>query len=176
MEKKKKRTTKTLVLLGSTGAGKSETANTLAGKPNLFKSSGGLESFTKETCVKLAHWFGERSQAEIEIIDTPGLGDSNGDDKKNISDMVDELKDNVRYVNTFVLVLNAHSPKIDSHMKKMLKLFTAIFSEMMWKNTIVVFTHWRYDRQSYSKREANGETAEGKTAELNELLRSKFEL
>ena len=88
--------------------------------------------------------------------------------------MVEELKESVKYLESFLLVLNSAAPKIDSHLKKMIQLFTAIFSDYMWKNTMVVFTHWGYDEESVYKRETNGETAERKSEELNELLRKKF--
>ena len=39
------------------------------------------------------------------IIDTPGLGDPQGNDTKNIADMIDYLTE-VQFVNAFIVVFN----------------------------------------------------------------------
>ena len=45
-----------VILLGSTGAGKSSLGNSLSGDPKLFISSPGAESFTVEACVQRTNW------------------------------------------------------------------------------------------------------------------------
>ena len=60
-----------IVLIGSTGSGKSSLANTLCGVRNEFIVGGNMESVTSETLMKLVCWKNKASQAYI--IDTPVL-------------------------------------------------------------------------------------------------------
>ena len=84
MEKRAER----IVLLGHTGAGKSETANTLAGQQNLFEASSSVESCTDRTSFVTTKWFGLADESELTLIDSPGLGDSKGADSAHIAEMV----------------------------------------------------------------------------------------
>ena len=77
---KKKQNTTTFVLIGHTGSGKSETGNTLAGTPGLFSTSSRINSETSETTAKTCRWFGDPDEEKVTIIDTPGIGDSEGND------------------------------------------------------------------------------------------------
>lgn len=70
-----------LILLGLTGAGKSETANTIAGKEDLFPSSASVHSVTNQTIYHKMNWSGKSENSTYTIIDTPGLEDSEGGDQ-----------------------------------------------------------------------------------------------
>ena len=45
------------------------------------------------------------TQEEMVIIDTPGLGDPQGNDTQNIADMIDYLIE-AKFVNAFIVVFN----------------------------------------------------------------------
>jgi predicted GTPase len=51
-------------------------------------------------------------EEDVCLIDTPGLGDSEGRDGEHIASMVAELK-KVGSVNTFLIVLNGQNPRFD---------------------------------------------------------------
>ena len=93
-----------LVVLGSTGVGKSSLANVLVGRPHnyrgglfkagCFKVQSGAEAVTKVTlasvqaffisvmnlhqmtCADQGHWLGNASYPRFTVIDTPGFGDN----------------------------------------------------------------------------------------------------
>ncbi len=82
---------KKLVVIGSTGAGKSSTLNTFSGLQNRFIVSANIQSVTTETSAKLLPWRG--SDVEYEFIDTPGMADTKGRDTQHIAEIVAKLKE-----------------------------------------------------------------------------------
>ncbi len=66
-------------MIGSTGTGKSASCNSLCGK-DLFPSSAEAKSVTYLTTVLEAFWYGKKDGDKFWLIDTPGLGDSDGRD------------------------------------------------------------------------------------------------
>lgn len=166
----------TIVLLGHTGAGKSETGNTLTGGQNLFKASEGSESETQATSLATGKWFGREDEVDVTIIDTPGMGDSKGGDSAHISEMVASLKGEIKVVTTFVIVMNGQQPRLDNALKGMLLLFNAMFGNQMWKNTIVVCTRWRCDELSIKMRKMKKGTEEDKKSAINQFFVENFEL
>merc|ERR1711884_555204 len=73
-----------LIILGATGVGKSSLANVLIGQPPdcdncTFAVCPGGDSCTKETKYAIGNWTGNAS-LEFTIVDTPGFGDSDGED------------------------------------------------------------------------------------------------
>ena len=79
-----------MVVIGSTGTGKSSTLNTLCGKQNEFHVSSSEQSETSETTCKILDW--RASSKEVCFIDTPGLADTLGRDTKHIAEMVATIK------------------------------------------------------------------------------------
>ena len=110
-----------ILMIGLTGAGKSETANTIAGEPNLFPANSSVRSTTQENILKKCHWFNEHNSGNYTIIDTPGLGDSEGKDFDHLSQMVDLLINRgLPQLKSFVLVMNGQFTRLDQSLQKML--------------------------------------------------------
>ena len=68
-----------MVVIGSTGAGKSSTLNTLCGEQGKFNVSASLQSETSETTSMVLPWRGSETK-HVVFIDTPGLADTKGRD------------------------------------------------------------------------------------------------
>ena len=73
----------TILLLGVTGNGKSTLGNVLLGK-KVFKVGNNIDSCTSQTQIESSIVNG----TQINIIDTPGFDDSNGNDIGNIEKMI----------------------------------------------------------------------------------------
>ena len=71
---------KRLVMIGSTGTGKSASCNSLCGSPDLYPASANASSMTYVTKALRVKWFGRHGEEEFLLIDTPGLGDTAGKD------------------------------------------------------------------------------------------------
>jgi small GTP-binding protein len=75
---------KNIVVIGSTGVGKSSLLNTLCGsKENEFYVSASGQSVTNETTSKIFKW--RNSENKVRLVDTPGLADSKGKDSIHIA-------------------------------------------------------------------------------------------
>jgi len=126
---------KTVILLGPTGAGKSNLGNIVLGS-ELFTVSADPNSETKETIGKL----GKFRDTSVFIIDTPGLNDSDGFDSVHVAKMVDYIKLQTQ-IDAVVVVLNYQSPRISNSLIRMLKLYCYIFKKSDFaKNVCFLFT------------------------------------
>ena len=165
----KENPTKVLVL-GSTGSGKSALCNTLINDQShtTFIESEKITSFTAKTNSRKVQWFD--SSGEFILIDTPGMNDSESKDTEHISSLVDHLKQEIVVLNAFVIVINAQNPRLDDSMKSMLKLFAEMFTLDFLNQTLIVFTRWPFDEKEILRREQNGDSEENKTAEINQKI------
>ena len=50
--------------------------------------------------------------ANFTVVDTPGFGDDLGREETTIDELVDVLKNKVKYVHTFVIAFNDESPRL----------------------------------------------------------------
>jgi predicted GTPase len=104
-----------LLVVGQTGAGKSQGCESLARNEGHvgavpFVVGGGAESHTRASASLRV--------AGIEIIDTPGLMDTNGleQDMQNLANIVQKAK-SYNYVNAAILVLNERHARYDRAMQ-----------------------------------------------------------
>ena len=166
---------KNLVIIGSTGTGKSTLCNVLSGRKHndetMFPVSEKMDSCTNKTTAKLVNWRG--GNFEFNLIDTPGLNDpEQGRDTINIAEMCDELK-KLKSVNTFLIVFNGSNPRFDQSLIAMIRIFIGMFGpEFLEKNTVFEFSNWAHDRKSIRRRGQDKNEAYW-TAELNNQLRAK---
>lgn len=85
------------------------------------------------------------------IMDTPGLGDSEGRDTKHLANMVVDLK-NVRFVNSFVITWNSEENRFSEQLKDTIEIFKQMFGEDFFKNVIICFTKFYTDKESMKRR------------------------
>ena len=65
----------------------------------------------------------------IQIVDTPGFGDSDGSDNKLIQEMMEILDDELGSANVIVLVIDGATPRFSSGLYDMLRQMSSIFGE-----------------------------------------------
>ena len=114
-----------LIIIGGTGVGKSSLANVLLGQsPDCdnctFEVCSDLYSCTKETKYAVGNWIGIADQ-EFTIVDTPGFGDSEGEDNELINEMVDTLKNVVKTANGFLLVSKGTDTRFNAATTQMIR-------------------------------------------------------
>ena len=144
-----------IVIVGPTGAGKSSLAEALLGcDPTdasdicMFEVCNGLDSCTKNTTAGTGAWLGAGQQFTVnicaikksrnfylilsQVVDTPGFGDSNGNDNQYIEEMMEVLDNKLGYANTILLVLEGSVPRFSNSLYAMLRQMTSIFGETWW--------------------------------------------
>ena len=70
-----------------------------------------------------------KSNSSIQIVDTPGFGDSDGDDNKLIQEMMDILDNELGSANVIVLTIDGAMPRFSSGLYDMLRQMSSIFGE-----------------------------------------------
>ena len=149
-----------MVIVGPTGAGKSSLAEALLGcDPTdasdvcMFEVCNGLDSCTKNTTAGTGAWLGSGQQFTVnicdnnnlgvyvgilsQVVDTPGFGDSNGNDNQYIEEMMEVLDNKLGYANTILLVLEGSVPRFSNSLYAMLRQMTSIFGETWWEFMMV---------------------------------------
>ena len=137
---------KILLIIGSTGQGKSSLANSLCRK-NHFKTSSGLASETSKVNCLVTNFNGDPKKPKVIIIDNPGLGDSQNRDTKHIQQTINVVK-NIGYVHNFLIVINSQSPRFDEQLQTTIQLYIDMFSEKFFSNVQVCLTRFRTDQNS----------------------------
>ena len=163
-----------MLVIGSSKEGKSSLCNILAGmnhNDNFFVNN------ERSTAVKKISWRGNESET-LTLIDTPGLYgvDQNVEDE-NIQEMVNKLWE-IKYLNTFLIVINGSNPRFDQHRKQMIRKYQNIFGhEFLERNTVFAVTHWPHDERSVKSRKRTGmPNEETWTHELNKTLSESFHI
>ena len=152
-----------MVILGRTGAGKSSLANVLLGRDRSYEKDDYDNGCflvkdvwtptTKATCALQGHWLGNSTKPKVTIIDTPGFGDVPEEDEKTIKGLVGWLKNEIRFVDVFMIAIPKSENRLTNSMREMLELFQQMFGDEFWINTILVATMWSYDQRSIDRRE-----------------------
>jgi len=175
-----------LVIVGPTGSGKSSLANALLGcdprsSDCLFEVCDGLDSCTKETTYGIGQWLGVGDS--FTVVDTPGFGDSDGDDQILIEEMLDVLKNVIMESDTILLLLKGTDTRFPDSFSDMLTKMSMMFGDQWWQYMVVGVSFWPYDQASIDKREDDCEYYPDKCkdeswfrGEINKQLHQKVHL
>ena len=166
------------VILGPTGSGKSSLGNVLLGRDKEWKNPAQEECFTvgafsrgmeggvtREVSAHNGHWLGVGS--EVTVVDTPGFGNSLEEEEASIEQLVDFLKDDLQFVNVFVLTFKESDKRLTRGLQSMMKLLGRMFGRQMWSFGILSATHWGYDPRHVDIRNSSGYGEADWTKQLN---------
>ena len=115
----------TICVLGATGVGKGSTLNSCF-RTNRFGTSALFASDTIRPASFVLPWRGGAGDL-LRGVDLCGFSDSEGRDTGFIDSMVSYLRDEVRHVNLFLLLLNSQEPRVGQHLKDMLHALKSVF-------------------------------------------------
>ena len=131
----------TIILIGSTGEGKSSFGNyILKHDEKKFKESQNSESCTEKI---ISHKGKDGTDVEnLYIIDTPGSSDSKGRDSYFIKNILEELVYNYKKdINSFLLLFNINKIRLSFEIKKQLYYYCLMFPiKDFWFHVGIVFT------------------------------------
>ena len=153
-----------IVLIGETGNGKSSLGNFILGSSE-FEVSDDFNSCTKDTIQKIS-----KIDPEIGVVDTPGLQDSNGEDKQNYDKMLKIFED-VKNLHFIVVVLNFSNPRLTSSIQFMLKFLCNVFPKNFSLHVGIVFTHYEHSYQLKVYKKKNKDPQESFDKYINEVIR-----
>ena len=168
-----------LVVIGATGVGKSTISNFLLGctedcLSEKFKTCYGGASCTKEASYGIGMYSGWPSRLfffllkliiryfssgnwmgtgqNFTVVDTPGFGDSDGQEAELIDSMVKFLKNEVKETNIFLLLFNGANQRVHSGLHRTLRDLELMFGHKFWSHVMLGFTFWRFDQRSVEDR------------------------
>ena len=88
------------------------------------------------------------------VIDTPVFPGFSKD--KLIYEVIDELKNEIKFVHVFILVLNddpaylGEQTILHEKVESRIRLFSKVFGKDFWNNVVLEATHWKWYRQQNS--------------------------
>ena len=166
-KRRKTDATPTICVLGATGVGKGSTLNSCF-RETKFGTSSLFASDTIKPASFVLPWRG--TGEPMRGVDLCGFSDSEGRDTGFIEAMVKYLREEVRHVNCFLLLLNSQEPRLGVHLKDMLLALKGVFGLAFMRNVVIGFTRWDYTRRGEVMR--RGVTREALMESVNGLLRS----
>lgn len=158
----------TIVLVGSTGMGKSALGSFLFDSENyeknpIFKRATRNTPQTNE--VQLAY------TDEFCIIDTPGLNESAEKDLKHMIEVYNVIKKQ-QYISAIVICVN-FAKKIDISFRKTIKYYTDFFQSCLSSNVIIVVTNVLMDKRTIRRRQIDkfdvNDSIKGLADEINKI-------
>ena len=141
-----------MVLLGTTGAGKSQLCNfIMQDKTNtIFKVSNSFNSETQKPQSKECN----RSGMNIDIIDTAGCCDSGGNDDRNFKVLIEYLRKK-ESISLFMIVIN-FTQRLDEKTREYISFISETFTPTEFYNhLVIVFTNYKENPSKKDKEKLN---------------------
>jgi len=144
-----------IVLLGPTGAGKSQLCNfIMKDKENkTFKVSESINSCTQDPQLEFYTRNIEESEIKeikLELIDTAGSSDSGDNDEKNFKLLIEKLREK-KNVDFFFLVLNC-TTKLEGPHRQYIKMISETFTpNEFYGHLEIIYTHYPNTKKDQKK-------------------------
>ena len=89
-----------------------------------------VDSITKDTWADQGYWLGDRDKGRVTVIDTPGFGNKLVEEEETIEKLVTTLKEEIKYVDVFVIDFKQNE-------NRMISLFDKMVGHKFWDNLIL---------------------------------------
>ena len=89
----------------------------------------------------------------LQVVDTPGFGDSDDEEEILIEEMMDTLANVIDHAGTILLTLDGRITRFSDGLTTMLKRMTIIFGQNWWDYVVIGVSFWAYDQDSIDDRE-----------------------
>ena len=144
-----------IVLLGPTGAGKSQLCNfIMKDKENkIFKVSESINSCTQDPQLEyytrnIEEY--EKKKIKLELIDTAGSSDSGDNDERNFKLLIEKLREK-KNVDLFFLVLNCTS-RLEGRHRQYIKMISETFTpNEFYGHLEIIYTHYPNTKKEQKK-------------------------
>jgi len=110
----------------------------------------GSDSCTKETVYGMGPWLGKFKN--FTVVDTPGFGDSDGEDDDLLEEMMDVLKNSIGYTHSILLLISGETTRFSESLQSMLRQMNAMFGDQWWQFMTIGVSFWPYDQASIEER------------------------
>ena len=156
--------TRTVLLIGSTGNGKSCLGNFLLNsgdEEEIFRVARDNAPTTKLTGIANAHFdnIDGFSEFHLNVIDTPGLNEGTREDLQNIIGIIEKLR-GLNEIGACILVVKFDA-KIDAQYKETVKYYAKLLPSLFEKNVIIVMTKYATHEAAVKQRKKEKIDVEG---------------
>ena len=134
-----------------------------------------LKSETILTTWIAGKWLGgnETDTPCFTVIDTPGIGDTSGNDCQNFIDLAQATRD-IGSIDAFLLTIKGDTTRFTPYLVEQLRFFDELFGERFWESTIIEVSFWSHTKNDIRRRKHRQLDEKKMTGNLNKKLREYF--
>ena len=113
-------------------------------------------------------------EMQVKVIDTPGYDEGDQEDQDHHQKTLDYLKQEIKFVNMFILTLSGTDHRIGRSTKQLIKKLEDSMEAKFWDHFAIIYTHW--DSSDYAKnvRERQELTEAGRIKQITDLLNNDY--